>query len=509
MYNQINLDHLIYQNILPYPHMFMDNFLNVDFAKSIQTEILAISEEEFDRYENPFEQKYTLRDKYNYPPNLSELMKNLTSDSFVSELSKLTGYQLINDHNRNFWGVHKYKTGDKLDIHVDAGKHPNFDLKKQVTLGIYLSSNWDPSYGCELEIWEGDNASRNDAKIHKIVNKIAPIFNRLIIFTCNDYSWHGNPETVKTSDENSFRIFVTLSYLSNNQTDENKRVKAFFVSRPNDPFDPEKDKLRILRADPEKYKDIYKYNLINVSIVCLIYKSTKYLQFVYDQVKKYTNLSNCEFYFVTNDATEEVIHYLSDNKIPHYIFNNTPENIKEHGVNECYINNVYRAYNYGVKMAKGKYVLMINSDMAFSPNWFENLYKHISDDVCVNSRLVESGRYPSGKYGITYDCGQFLYKYDEQKFLKYAEIIKEEGLHSGGLFMPLLIKKAHFDKIGGYPEGNIVPNSDIFMPIIAKKGADCIPGDKIFVKKLETIGVYHKTSFDSIVYHFQSGEMYE
>ena len=36
--------------------------------------------------------------------------------------------------------------------------------------------------------------------------------------------------------------------------------KAFFVKLPNELDDPEKDKLRLLRADPEKYKTIYRIN---------------------------------------------------------------------------------------------------------------------------------------------------------------------------------------------------------------------------------------------------------
>ena len=31
-----------------------------------------------------------------------------------------------------------------------------------------------------------------------------------------------------------------------------------FISRPSDPEDPEKDHLRFLRADPERYKEIYR-----------------------------------------------------------------------------------------------------------------------------------------------------------------------------------------------------------------------------------------------------------
>lgn len=50
--------------------------------------------------------------------------------------------------------------------------------------------------------------------------------------------------------------------------------------------------------------------MVKVSIACLIYKSTRWLDFVYDQVKKHTNLEDNEFYFVANDACEEVLTHL-------------------------------------------------------------------------------------------------------------------------------------------------------------------------------------------------------
>lgn len=249
-----------YQSITPYPYTYMDNILNTDFAIELQSEIMNIPSSEFDRYDNPFEQKYTLRNKNNYTPKLQSLMDYLISDDFVNKLSDFVGYKLINDLDKNFYGVHKYKNGDKLDIHVDAGRHPKNGLKKQVTLGIYLSYKWDKSYGCELEIWRGDNSKDNDAKLHECVAKISPLFNRLVLFTCDDYAWHGNPEPV-ACPENVTRIFITISYMSENQNYENKRQKAFFIARPGDTPSPEKDKLRLLRADPEKYKEIYKYQM--------------------------------------------------------------------------------------------------------------------------------------------------------------------------------------------------------------------------------------------------------
>ena len=262
MLKDFNITPLEYQTTKPYPHMYQDDILDEKVALQIQQEILDLPDSDFDRYDNPFEQKFTLRDKEKYPPQLKLLMNYLTSEDFVKKLSIFVGYELITDPTKNFWGVHKYRQSDYLDIHVDAGRHPKTQQKKQVTLGLYLSKNWDPSYGCELEIWEGDNCMKDNAKIYKCINKIEPKFNRLIIFTCNDYSWHGNPDPQKDLG-NAFRIFVTLSYLSNNQDDTNIRQKAFFIARPLDEPNEEKDKLRLLRADPTQYKNIYRYTIGN------------------------------------------------------------------------------------------------------------------------------------------------------------------------------------------------------------------------------------------------------
>jgi hypothetical protein len=242
--------------------------------------------------------------------------------------------------------------------------------------------------------------------------------------------------------------------------------------------------------------------MVKVSIACLIYKSTRWLDFVYEQVKKHTNLENNEFYFVANDACDSVLDHLKSNNIPHYIHNNTEEQRKE-----WYINNVYRAWNTAGRMAKGEYIVFINSDMAFSPRWLEILQETITDKMCLCSRLVERGVMRSGTYGIENNFGNVPEDYKEGQFLQFCENIKENNIYPSGLYMPMLIKKEYMEKINYYPEGNINPKSSIFNPIYAKIGEPCISGDQVLIAKLKKIGVEHYTSFNSIVYHFQEGEM--
>jgi hypothetical protein len=214
------------------------------------------------------------------------------------------------------------------------------------------------------------------------------------------------------------------------------------------------------------------------------------------------DLTDNEFYFVANDACQKVLDYLKDNNIPHYIHNNTEEQRKE-----WYINNVYRAWNTAGRVAKGEFVVFINSDMAFTPGWLDSLVHNYDDSKMVTSRLVERGVLRSGMYGIERNFGNVPADYNESAFLQYTHQISENKLMPGGLYMPCLLKKSTLERINYYPEGNIKLGSNIYNPQYAVKGEDCIPGDQVFVKKLNEIGISHWTDFNSIVYHFQEGEM--
>ena len=69
--------------------------------------------------------------------------------------------------------------------------------------------------------------------------------------------------------------------------------------------------------------------MVKISYVSLIYKSTRWLRFTYDQFMKHTKMGpDDEFYFLANDAIPQVINYLQEHKIKHYIHNNTEEQRK-------------------------------------------------------------------------------------------------------------------------------------------------------------------------------------
>lgn len=239
-------------------------------------------------------------------------------------------------------------------------------------------------------------------------------------------------------------------------------------------------------------RDWFPPSTFKITVVCLIYKSIGYAKFVRDSFYKYTGNagSNTEFLFVANDPTNKMVSYLEENSLPHLIFRNEDQD-------EYYLKRVYRAWNYGGTHADGDVIVFVNSDMAFSEGWLDCLVRNLAWDRIVTSRLVESGKLRSGKYGIEMNFGRTYSEFRDSDFQEYAKKISSPKIKPGGLFMPCAIYKDTFVKSGGYPIGNRT-----------EKNGSITPGDKIFFyETLRSLGLKHYTAFDSIVYHCQEGEM--
>ena len=141
----------------------------------------------------------------------------------------------------------------------------------------------------------------------------------------------------------------------------------------------------------------------------------------------------------------------------------------------------------------------LNDEQPVEKNWLEDLVvchevgefsqKHIGEQILESSIVDEEN---------------ILKLFDIQN--QYLSKWSKEKKIDGGLYMPILFRKEHFLKVNGYPEGNLKKDSDIFSNKIALPNEEQVPGDKVLIKKLATIGIKHQTAFNSIIYHFQCGE---
>lgn len=244
-----------------------------------------------------------------------------------------------------------------------------------------------------------------------------------------------------------------------------------------------------------------------ISIICLIYKSPRWAEFVYNSVMRYTpeiQTGEAEFYFIANDASPEVLQFLKEKEYPHHINNNevwSEEKMFKMGYGRPeYISRVYRGYNFGIKMSKNPILVLINSDNTFSPNWLSNLKAKSTPELIVGTRVVQPYRFRSpmtGTFCEVLDCGRHMSNFNEQKFLNYANKISKNSTSPGNAFMPIMMHKEKVEEAGMYPEGNI--HAGTFQKIHRF-------GDHDFMDRMEKIGVKHITVNNSIIYHFDEGE---
>lgn len=242
--------------------------------------------------------------------------------------------------------------------------------------------------------------------------------------------------------------------------------------------------------------------MVNVSVFCLIYKSTQYMDFMYNQVIQFTPMVRddwAEFFFVLNDPTPEVVAHAEKKKYPFIMVLNeklTEDQLFARGIG-CpeYMNRVYAGYNEGIRHAKGDVVVMLCSDQCLSPDWLENLLKYLAPGTCITSMSIEREKEFKGTYSG--DFGDHPKRLD-LSYLDHIEKLKTTGLVRGGAFMPLAMYRRDAFRVGLFPEGNIAGKTFNDIPI------EC--GDERFITNLRNIGVERYTALDSIIYHIKEGE---
>ena len=213
----------------PFSHIVFDNFFKSIFLESILEDFPKDLKKNGIKFDNVQEKKITSDNAEIISSQTNSLINYLNSYEFLIFLKNLTGIKetLIPDPYLWGGGYHELKNMGHLNIHSDFNIHPTLKLNRRINLLIYLNKNWKENYGGSLELW--------DRNMKKCIKKIVPIFNRVVIFNTNDFSYHGNPEKIK-HPQNISRKSIALYYYSNGQPKENNDESVhstIFKKRPN------------------------------------------------------------------------------------------------------------------------------------------------------------------------------------------------------------------------------------------------------------------------------------
>lgn len=226
-----------YKNATPFPHIKVDGLFDDSFLEKCVDELNQIGKQnqvgDFHGANKKFYQSYY----YQFQQNTQKLLIFLNSSDFLKYLEKITGIEgLIPDPHYNGGGYHEIKRGGFLKMHTDFNWHRKLKLDRRVNLLLYLNKGWEESWGGELAI---SNSKLKDFK------KYLPIFNRMVIFSTTDHSFHGHPDPLNCPEDKS-RKSIALYYYTNgrpkSETFRGKNGSTRYLERKNDNFNISKFK---------------------------------------------------------------------------------------------------------------------------------------------------------------------------------------------------------------------------------------------------------------------------
>ena len=176
-----------FQNAQPFPHVAVDDFL--------RPEIAAAMAEEFDPDSPAWtflhhinERKRILPDVTAMGPTTRLVVDALQSERFLGALRELSGLaELIGDPDLDGGGLADMREGSFLNVHRDFLSHgKRRSWQREINLIFFFTPQWRAEWGGALELW--DHSARN------CVRRVAPEFNRVVIFRTIEGSYHGVPD---------------------------------------------------------------------------------------------------------------------------------------------------------------------------------------------------------------------------------------------------------------------------------------------------------------------------
>ena len=133
-----------------------------------------------------------------------ELLRKITSiDDFFNWRSLLGRWR--SSRNKKWW---------ILKIHSDFYFHQKLKIDRRLNLLLYLNDDWKHEFGGHLELW--------DKTMKKCEKKIELKFNKLYIFSTDNYSFHGYPDPIKCPS-NISRKSLALYYYSNGRPNRDQK----------------------------------------------------------------------------------------------------------------------------------------------------------------------------------------------------------------------------------------------------------------------------------------------
>jgi hypothetical protein len=181
-----------YQTADPFPHIVLDGLFEDAALEGVLAEFPKPEEMRWMHFDSATEKKLGFYHEHStLSPGVRAFLDALNGYEMLLWLEALTGIEgLIPDPYFGGGGLHQIESGGFLKIHADFNVHPKLKLDRRANLLVYLNHDWQEEWGGHLELW---NASMTERR-----QRIAPTFNRTVVFSTTDTSFHGHPHPLQT-----------------------------------------------------------------------------------------------------------------------------------------------------------------------------------------------------------------------------------------------------------------------------------------------------------------------
>lgn len=198
----------------PFPHIAIDDFLPVAACEELLDEFPRPDRIEWMRFDRHHSKKLATKGDAQFGPATRRVMHEFSSAACLKFLEGLTGIKgLIPDPYFEGGGLHQIEPGGFLKIHADFNYHNTLRLDRRINLIVYLNKDWREEYNGHLELWDRD--------MTRAVRKILPVYNRCVVFSTTDTSYHGHPDRV-ACPPGTTRKSLALYYYTNGRPEEEK-----------------------------------------------------------------------------------------------------------------------------------------------------------------------------------------------------------------------------------------------------------------------------------------------
>jgi Rps23 Pro-64 3,4-dihydroxylase Tpa1-like proline 4-hydroxylase len=189
----------------PFPHIAIDGLFDDADLDAVLADFPSPDAMRWVRFDNPLEKKLGFHHEESVVSDrVRRFLDAMNGFEMLLFLEALTGIEgLIPDPYFGGGGLHQIETGGYLKIHADFNVHPKLHLDRRLNMLIYVNKEWRDAWGGHLELW--------DASMRECRERIAPLFNRTVIFSTTDTSFHGHPHPL-ASPPGVTRKSVSLYY---------------------------------------------------------------------------------------------------------------------------------------------------------------------------------------------------------------------------------------------------------------------------------------------------------